>query len=112
MVTEGAATTFWIVDEHGAIRTRHLDHVILPGCTRGALIEELRQEGIAFDERDFSVDEMRRAREAFITSATSFVKPITRIDGALVGDGKVGPVVRRLFGIFARHVRGGLKNAA
>jgi D-alanine transaminase len=112
MVTEGAATTFWIVDERGAIRTRHLDHAILPGCTRGALIEELAHEGVAFEERAFSLDEMRRAREAFITSATSFVKPITQIDGAPVGDGAVGPVVRRLFGIFARHVRGGPRNAA
>lgn len=112
MVTEGAATTFWIVDERGAIRTRHLDHAILPGCTRGALIEELAPEGVAFEERAFSLDEMRRAREAFITSATSFVKPITQIDGAPVGDGAVGPVVRRLFGIFARHVRGGPRNAA
>ena len=112
MVTEGAATTFWIVDESGAIRTRHLDYVILPGCTRGALMAELREAGIAFDERGFSVEEMRRAREAFITSATSFVKPITRIDGALVGDGLVGPVVRRLFDIFARHVKGAQRNAA
>lgn len=112
MVNEGAATTFWIVDEHGAIRTRHLDHVILPGCTRGALMAELREAGIPFDERAFSLDELRRAREAFITSATSFVKPITRLDGAPVGDGQVGPVVRRLFEIFARHVKGGLKNAA
>lgn len=112
IVTEGAATTFWIVDENGVIRTRHLDHVILPGCTRGALISELQQEGIAFEERSFTLEEMRRAREAFITSATSFVKPITRIDGRLVGDGQVGPVVRRLFDIFARHVKGGLRNAA
>ncbi|MGG5808448.1 D-amino-acid transaminase [Falsiroseomonas sp. CW058] len=112
MVTEGAATTFWIVDEQGAIRTRHLDQVILPGCTRGALMAELRQAGIAYDERAFTLDEMRRAREAFITSATSFVKPIIRIDGAPVGDGQVGPVVRRLFDIFARHVKGAQKNAA
>jgi len=112
MVTEGAATTFWIVDEHGAIRTRHLDHVILPGCTRSALMAELEEAGIAFEERDLSLDEMRRAREAFITSATSFVRPITRIDGAPVGDGSVGPVVRRLFDIFARHVTGNLRNAA
>lgn len=112
MVTEGAATTFWIVDEHGVIRTRHLDHVILPGCTRGALLAELAAAGIGFEERDFSVEEMRRAREAFITSATSFVKPITRIDGAAVGDGAVGPVVRRLFDIFARHVKGDRRNAA
>lgn len=112
MVNEGAATSFWIVDQHGVIRTRQLDHVILPGCTRGALMAELKEEGIAFEERAFSMEELRHAREAFITSATSFVKPITRLDGAPVGDGKVGPVVRRLFDIFARHVRGGLKNAA
>jgi D-alanine transaminase len=112
MVTEGAATSFWIVDEQGVIRTRHLDQVILPGCTRGALLTELAEAGIAWEERDFSLEEMRRAREAFLTSATSFVKPITRIDGQPVGGGTVGPVVRRLFEIFARHVKGGLRNAA
>ncbi len=112
MVTEGAATTFWIVDENGAIRTRFLDHVVLPGCTRAALMAELRTLGMEYDEREFSLEEMRRAREAFITSATSFVKPITKIDGKPVGDGKVGPVVRRLFDIFARHVKGDAKNAA
>jgi len=112
MVTEGAATTFWIVDAAGAIRTRHLDHVILPGCTRGALMAELQAAGIAFIERDFSLEELATAREAFLTSATSFVKPIVRIDGAPVGDGKVGPVTRRLFEIFARHVQGERRNAA
>jgi len=112
MVTEGAATTFWIVDEHGAIRTRHLDTVILPGCTRAALIAELTAAGMTCDERAFTLDDMRRAREAFITSATSFVKPIVKIDGMPVADGKVGPVVRHLFEIFARHVKGGIKNAA
>lgn len=112
MVTEGAATSFWIVDEHGVIRTPPLDHSILPGCTRAALLAELAEAGIAVEHRPFSLEEMRRAREAFLTSATSFVKPILRIDGAPVGDGTVGPVARRLFDIFARHVRGGLKNAA
>ncbi|PZW51064.1 D-alanine transaminase [Humitalea rosea] len=111
-VTEGAATSFWIVDEHGTIRVRQLDHVILPGCTRAALIAELAEEGLAFETRAFTLDEMRRAREAFLTSATSFVKPIVRIDGAPVGDGTVGPVVRRLFDVFARHVLGPAHNAA
>lgn len=112
MVTEGAATTAWIVDEKGVIRTRHLDQVILPGCTRAALMAELREAGIAFEERAFSLEELRRAREVFLTSATSFVKPITRLDGAPVGDGRVGPVTRRLFDLFARHVKGGRRNAA
>lgn len=112
IVTEGAATTFWIVDEKGVLRTRHLDHVILPGCTRGALMAELKQAGFPYEERAFTLEEARRAREAFITSATSFVKPITRLDGKPVGDGKVGPVTRKLFDLFARHVKGDLRNAA
>jgi D-alanine transaminase len=112
MVTEGAATSFWIVDEAGTIRTRPLSDAILPGCTRAALMAELRDAGIAFEERAFSMAELRRAREAFITSATSFVKPITKIDGAPVGDGEVGSVVRKLFEIFARHVKGAMRNAA
>jgi D-alanine transaminase len=112
LVTEGAATTFWIVDEDGALRTRHLDAAILPGCTRAALIAELAAAGLTWEERGFSLAEMRRAREAFLTSATSFVKPITQIDGAAVGDGLVGPMTRRLFDLFARHVQGAPRNAA
>ncbi|MBI0432857.1 D-amino-acid transaminase [Roseomonas sp. KE0001] len=111
-VTEGAATTFWIVDEAGRIRTRPLSHDILPGCTRGALMAELRQAAISYDETPFTLEDLARAREAFITSATSFVKPILRIDGRPVGDGAPGPVTRRLFDIFSRHVTGALKNAA
>lgn len=112
IVTEGAATSFWIVDAKGTVITRQLGHQILPGCTRGALLAELEAEGIAFEEREFSLQEVKDAKEAFLTSATSFVKPIVAVDGAPVNDGKVGPVVRRLFDIFARHVTGGLRNAA
>lgn len=112
MLTEGASTTVWVVDAEGRLRTRHLDHSVLPGCTRGALIAELQAEGITFEERAVSEQELRTAREAFITSATSFVRPITRLDAVPVGDGTVGPVTRRLFDIFARHVTGGLRNAA
>ena len=112
MVTEGAATSFWIVDGQGTLRTRQLDQHILPGCTRDALIALLRDQGVAFEQAAFSVEAMRGAREAFLTSATSFVKPIVAIDGQPVGNGGVGPVTRRLFALFARHVHGGLSNAA
>jgi D-alanine transaminase len=111
-VTEGASTTVWVVDEAGALRTRQLGHAILPGCTRAALIAELAAEGIAFEERAVTLAELRRARECFLTSATSFVKPVVRLDGAPVGEGEVGPLTRRLFAIFARHATGAPRNAA
>jgi D-alanine transaminase len=112
MVTEGAATSFWIVDRNGVLRTRHLDRAILPGCTRDALLTLIGEEKVEFSETQFSEHDVREAREAFITSATSFVKPIVRIDGQPVGTGEVGPVTRRLFDAFARHVKGGLRNSA
>ncbi len=112
MVTEGAATSFWIVDADGVLRCPPLAHTILPGCTRAALIAEMAAEGIPFEDRAFSLVEARAAREAFITSATSFVKPVVKIDGAPVADAQVGPLTRRLFAIFARHVQGAQSNVA
>lgn len=111
-VTEGASTSIWIVDADGVLRTRPLSHAILPGCTRAALVALLQDDGVDFEERPFTEAELRRAREVFLTSATSFVRPIVALDGAPVGDGAVGPVARRLFALFTRHVDGGLRNAA
>lgn len=111
LVTEGAATSIWIVDAEGRLRTRHLDHSILPGCTRDALLSVMQDAGVTFEERAFREVELRLAQEAFLTSATNFVKPIVAIDGRPVGDGQVGSVSRQLFALFARHVRG-MSNAA
>ncbi len=112
MITECGSSTIWIVDEAGQLRTRPLGHEILPGCTRAALSELLADERVTLSETAFSLDELRRAREVFLTSATSFVRPITRVDGNPVEDGKVGPITRRLFAAFARHVKGPLSNTA
>jgi D-alanine transaminase len=112
MITECASSNLWIVDEAGQLRTRALGHEILPGCTRAALSELLAGELVALSETAFSVDELRRAREVFLTSATSFVRPVIRVDGNPVEDGKVGPITRRLFAAFTRHVQGALSNAA
>ena len=105
MVTEGAATSIWIVDADGVLRTRHLDHGILPGCTRDALLSLLDGSGIRFEQRAFSTEELLTAREAFLTSASSFVKPIVAVDDRPVGNGGVGLVTRQLFELFANHVR-------
>ena len=110
MVTEGAATSLWIVDAQGTVRTRHLDYGILPGCTRDALLAKIAAAGIHFEQRAFSEAELRSAPEVFLTSATSFVKPLVAVDGQPVGDGTPGPVTRRLFDLFAGHVKSGLPN--
>jgi D-alanine transaminase len=105
-LTEGAATSVWVVDAGGTLRLRRLDERILPGCTRAALLDVLREEGIEVAISPCTRAELQSAREIFVTSATSFVKPILKLDGNPVGDGSIGPIARRLFGLFAQHVHG------
>jgi D-alanine transaminase len=112
MVTEGSSTTVWIVDAAGVLRTRALSERVLPGCTRAALAEELASSCIGFEERPFTAAELRGASEVFLTSATSFVKPMLRLDGEPVGDGTPGPVARRLFDLLSRRIVGGLNSLA
>ncbi len=95
-VTEGASSNAWIVDRERRVLTRPAGHGILAGVTRATLIDVLAREGLEFEERAFHRDEALRAAEAFVTAATNTVMPVTRIDGAPVGDGKPGAVTRAL----------------
>ena len=96
LVTEGASSNAWIVDAEGVLRTRDLNANILRGVTRKSLMELIARDGLEVSERPFSVEEAKQAREAFITGAGSLVTPVVSIDGAPVGDGKPGPLARRL----------------
>lgn len=95
-VTEGASANAWIVDAAGRLVTRQISNEILRGITRTTLLDLLRREGIEVVERPFTVAEAKRAREAFITSATSLVMPVVAIDGAAVGNGVPGMLSLKL----------------
>jgi|SRR5215469_9503017 len=101
-VTEGSSTSAWIVDSEGKLVTRDLDNAILPGVTRRILIEVAESAQMPIVERRFTVSEARSAREAFITAATIGALPVVEIDGQLIGEGRPGPVARRLHELY-RH---------
>ncbi len=103
-ITEGTSSNAWIVTVDGELVTRQASHAILNGITRLAVIRLATEEGIELVERPFSVDEARKAREAFVTSTTSFVKPVVRLDGDPVGDGEPGPLTRRLIEYYAAYL--------
>jgi D-alanine transaminase len=103
-VSEGTSTNAWIVTADGAVVTRAADHAILNGVTRLALFDIIRGEGYRLIERPFSVAEARAAREAFLTSTTSDLMPVVRIDGAPVGEGRPGPLSQKLRATYIAHV--------
>ncbi|GAB6053621.1 D-amino-acid transaminase [Magnetospira thiophila] len=96
MITEGTASNAWIVTGDGVLVTRHANLNILNGITRLGVLDVARELGIPFEERAFSVEECRKAREAFLTSSTNWVRPVVRVDDAAVSDGQPGPLTRRL----------------
>ena len=103
-VTEGTSNNAYIVRDDTVV-TRHLGEEILHGITRAAVLRMARERQMKVEERAFTVDEARAADEAFVTSASSFVMPVVRIDGEPVGTGEVGPVARRLREIYLDESR-------
>jgi D-alanine transaminase len=95
-VTEGSSNNAFIVTADGSLVTRQLGNEILHGITRAAILSLSEESGIPVEERRFTLDEAYAAREAFITSASTFALGVVRIDGRVIGDGKPGPVTRRL----------------
>lgn len=98
VVHEGGSSNVWIVDRDGVLRTHPLGPRILGGVTRATVKTLAEQAQLRLVEEPFKLDDLFEAREAFVTSATSFVKPIVSVDGRQIGDGEVGPVAKRLFG--------------
>ena len=108
LVTEGSSTNAWIVDGEGVLRTRSIQSNILRGVTRLSTLALAETLGLRVEQRPFTVEEAKGAREAFITSASSLVMPVIRIDGVNVGNGSVGDVAKRLRQLYIEHVaRGG-----
>jgi D-alanine transaminase len=102
-VTEGASTTAWIVDGEGHIVTRNLSRAILPGVTRRIILEAAAAARLPVVERRFSPEEAVSAHEAFLSSATGGAVPVVAIDGRMVGDGRPGPLTRRVMALYAQR---------
>jgi D-alanine transaminase len=102
-VTEGSSSNAWIVTREDRVMTHPAQNGILQGITRSVLIEAIKGQGLALEERAFTVEEAYAAREAFITGASQIVMPVVRIDDRPVGDGKPGPVALALRRDFHRH---------
>lgn len=103
-ITEGASTNAWIVTKNGAIVTRPLGPEILAGVTRRAVRAFLAKTGRKLVERPFTLAEALQAKEAFLTSATSWVLPVVSIDGHPIGNGQPGPVALGLRAQYAKEM--------
>jgi len=92
-MSECPRSNFFIVTKDDTIVTP--DENILKGVIRGKVLELAQQTGSA-EERPVTWEDIRNAREAFITSTTKHIIPVLQIDGRPVGDGSPGKTSRHL----------------
>lgn len=98
-VTEGASSNFFAV-RNGALVTHPLDEHILPGVVRDRVIGLALGAKIRVDERPLREAELFDLDEAFITSTTNGVMPVSEIDGRVIRNGRRGELTEKLQRMF------------
>jgi D-alanine transaminase len=94
-LTEGAASNIFVVKD-GVLLIPPKSHLILPGITYDVILELAQEHGMPCEIREVSEAELRSAQELWLSSSTREVLAITRLDAAAVGDGRPGPLFRRM----------------
>src|SRR5690606_30076301 len=104
-LSEAAASNVWIV-QGGRVLGPPRDHLVLEGIRYGLIESICRDEGIPFELRRITRDEVFGADEVFLSSATKEVLAVTTLDGQAIGSGRPGPVVARLHAAYQRAIAG------
>ena len=103
MLRECPRANFFMVNEKNEILTSKSN--ILKGVTRKHILK-FGSQNFKMDERELTMDDLRHAKEAFISSTTKNILPVTKIDGRILSEGKPGPITRALMEEFDRYVYG------
>lgn len=94
-VTEGAASNLFAVIDDELI-TPPKNHEILPGITRDVILELAEANQIPYREDVIAFEALQNASEVWVTSSTREIVPVIELDGQQLGDGKPGPVFKKM----------------
>jgi D-alanine transaminase len=100
-LSEAAASNVWVV-RNGAVMGPPRDNLVLEGIRYGVIEELCREDGIPFELRPVSREEVFGADELMLSSATKEVLPVTRLDGKPIGTGRPGPIYQKLHAGYQR----------
>ncbi|HEX2979986.1 MAG TPA: aminotransferase class IV [Anaerolineaceae bacterium] len=101
-ILEGISSNFFGVKDH-EIWTA--DKEVLSGITRSIVLEEAERAGLVVHLDALNLEEVYHLDEAFITSSSRAVLPLTRIDGKLIGQGKPGALTRLLMERYDQRIQ-------
>ncbi|MGB2984659.1 MAG: aminotransferase class IV [Phycisphaerae bacterium] len=103
-LAEGSISNVFIVRD-GALRTPPLDTPVLPGITRGVVLDIARETGTEAHQCPLSIDDLLDADEVLLTNAVMQVMPVIRVEKHDIHDGRVGPVAKKLLAEYRKRVK-------
>ena len=103
-ITEGSSSNAWILVGN-TVYTRPVSSSILNGITRKTLMKGLSKYGYKFKEKKFNINDIKKSKEAYITSATQYVMPVIKVDNLKIGNGKVGKFAKHFKEIYLESVQ-------
>ncbi len=102
-VMEGTASNLFAVFD-GVLTTSPASNYILHGVTRSVVLDLARELGMPHSESPIPLPKLYDAQELFLTGTVSELTPIARVDGKLIGDGRPGPVLARMYEAFQSRI--------
>jgi branched-subunit amino acid aminotransferase/4-amino-4-deoxychorismate lyase len=100
---EGVMSNFFAV-RGGKVLTAP-ESGVLPGITRGIVLELARKLGLPYGEQPIQREEIASLQEAFFSTSVRSIVPIVGLDGTTLGAGTPGPVTLRLMEAYASYCR-------
>lgn len=103
-VNEGSGENFFMVDENTLYTPK--DHTVLNGITRQTIIDIADDLDLNVLEKDISVDEVKKADEAFFTGTAAEVTPIVQVDDSKINNGVPGKITKKIQDEYFNLIRG------
>ena len=105
LITEGSSNNTFIISKNGTLITRSLSTKILPGITRKSILEYANKAKFNIEEKPFTIEDTKNAKEAFSCSSTTFIMPVVEIDDCKIGNGTPGQHTLELRKLYIENVR-------
>lgn len=103
-LAEGSISNVFVV-RGGVLKTPPLDTPVLPGIARGLVLQIASDRGIECEQCPLSIDDLLDADEVLLTNAIMQVLPVVRVERRDIGQGRVGPIGKRLYQEYRNRVQ-------
>ena len=108
-ITEGSTSNAFIINSKNEILTHPSNNFILGGVTRDCVIELAKANDFVVKENSFSIDDIKKCKEAFLTSTTVGVLPVIKIDKFIVSGKKPGKITLKIMDLYKSFLKKQIK---